>query len=64
MHAISRILDRLKSALGHQDHDAPAGHQDAGGASPGEAIADDAAGPHAPTTPSNPAEVVTIDPER
>lgn len=37
--------------------------EDAGGASPDEALSDEADAPHAVTTPDEPAEVVEIDPE-
>ena len=37
--------------------------EDAGGAGPDEALADEAEAPHPVTTPDEPAEVVEIDPE-
>jgi hypothetical protein len=39
----------------------PMGEQDTGGASPDEAIADQAESPHAATTPDDPADVVDLD---
>lgn len=39
----------------------PTGEEDPGGASPDEAIADQAEGAHAATTPDEPAEVISID---
>jgi len=45
------------------DPAAPVSVEDAGGAGPDEALADEVEAPHPVTTPDEPAEVVEIDPE-